>query len=318
MPVVTRSQYHKNRDSGAYEQHCIRVDINSDNKRVVFLTTPEKCNTNIECPATPKAPRANKKVYPSFGNIARCLDFTESQSKRPQYPLNYRNFIIANKFQKVKVDTFLEMIDGFVGDIKFKTKNTEQMSIRTNEQHLTGLSNEELLDMAKSLNANTKFWDIFVKYSEGETALNPIIYEWSKLLCSILILYLSRSINNINKISFVKYGERPIYIIKHIIPVLIRFKDIFISTKFATFATSRRFLGAVIRKMLEFAEKGFVHSLLVIGEFYPEMVTKECYPYINAKNNADIYFQTFAEMTTNTDPDIAKSVEKYQSIFQSN
>jgi len=310
MPAITRSQ---NKLNITQDNLIIRLD--SSNNRVVFNTPKESIIDNTQCPPTPKAPRAIKQTYPSFGSVVRRLDFTESNSDRPRYPLNYRNFIIANKFQKVKVDNFLEMIDIYVNDRTFTKKGDAKSSVHTDKNQIADLSNSDLLNMANSLNANTKFWEIFTKYTNDKSKLNKIILQWSQLLCSLLITYLLRVMSHVNTIlSEENPNERQQYIIENIIPVLIKYKEVFVTDKFEDFSRSRRFLGTMLRKMLQFADQGLVHSVMVITHYYPDMATKECYPCINSTNDPIIYFTSFADINRTDNKDISELFTKYKII----
>ena len=309
MPAITRSQNKLN-----INQVNLIIRLDSDNNRVVFNTPNDSIIDNTEFPPTPKAPRAKKQTYDSFGSVVRRLDFTESNSERPRYPLNYRNFIIANKFQKVKVDNFLEMIDIYVNDRTFAKKGDPKSSVHIDKNQIAGLSNSDLLNMANSLNANTKFWEIFTKYTNEKKTLNKIILQWSQLLCSLIITYLLRVMSHVNTILCEIPNERQQYIIENIIPVLIKYKDILVSDKFEAFSRSRRFLGVMIRKMLEFTDQGLVHSAMVIMHYYPDMATKECYPCINSTYDSIIYFTSFADINRTDNKDISELFTKYKII----
>ena len=51
-----------------------------------------------------------------------------------------------------------------------------------------------------------------------------------------------------------------------------------------------RFFAHVIWKAIEFASiEGYMPGLLVIGHFYPDMVTDDCHPYINKSSNMYMY-----------------------------
>ena len=277
MPVTTRSQ-HKNDN--------IEVNLNSDNTRQVKFITPVKSALNISCPPTPRAPRASKIVYPSFGNAARQLDFNYP-SKLKRYPLSYKNFIIANKFQKLKVDNFLAMIAEYTNqprsDIQTDGKSAK---IDLVKDQLIELCDEELLEMAKTLNSNAAFWKIFNDNEYNVTTLNSAVYHWANLLSSIILIYLTRVTHKANSLPF--QHSRNV-ITDNIIPNLITFKDVFTNEKFPKFSKSRRFLGTIIQKMLAFASSGYILAPLVIRHYYPDMVTKECYPFVNVYPPSEVY-----------------------------
>jgi hypothetical protein len=97
MPVQTRSQR-----KIQYQSDNIQITVDDNNTRLVKFYTPEKKqDEKLTCPPTPRAPRATKKAFPSFGTAVRRLDFTK-EVKVELYPRNYKNFMIANKFQKKK------------------------------------------------------------------------------------------------------------------------------------------------------------------------------------------------------------------------
>jgi hypothetical protein len=280
MPVTTRSQ-HKNDN--------IEVNLNSDNTRQVKFITPVKSVHTISCPPTPRAPRASKKVYPSFGNAARQLDFSY-HSRLETYPLCYNNFKIANKFQKLKVDNFLAMISEYTNqprsDIQTDVKSTK---IELVKDQLFELCDEELLEMAKTLNSNAKFWKIFNENEYNVKTLNSAVYHWANLLSSTILIYLTRVTTKANSLPIVHSRN---IITDNIIPNLITFKDVFMNEKFPRFSCSRRFLGTIIQKMLQFGSSGYILAPLVIKHYYPHMVTKECYPFVNVNQSSEVYVQS--------------------------
>lgn len=303
MPVITRSQ-HKN--------NSIEVNLNSDNTRQVKFITPVKSVPNISCPPTPRAPRANKKVYPSFGNAVRQLDFS-SPSRLERYPLCYNNFKIANKFQKLKVDNFIAMIEEYTNqprsDIKKDVKSEKNEIVK---DQLFELCDEELLELAKTLNSNDKFWKIFNDNEYNIKTLNSAVYHWSNLLSSTILIYLTRVTTKANSLPFPHSRN---IITENIIPNLITFKDVFMNEKFPRFSCSRRFLGTIIQKMLQFCSSGYVLAPLVIKHYYPHMVTKECYPFVNINPSSEIYAQSLDYVHSTTDHAILKLYNECLQIY---
>jgi len=306
MPVQTRSQ----RKSSEHELQNIEITINNSGSRLVKFTTPDKTNIINNCPSTPRAPRASKKIYQSFGSVIRKLDFNTPR-KREQYPLNYKNFIIANKFQKKKVDEFLSMINGYLNDKSHVTNKSKEM-IKLRIDQISNLSDNDLLEMATTLNSNTKFWTIFNENIYGETTLNSAVYYWANLLASIVLIYLSRIVISAN-ISPLDISRE--IITNKIIPGLITFKNVFVNENFPRFSSSRRFLGTIMQKMMQFGNSGYVLSVLVIRHYYPHMVSKECYPFLNVFSETGLYHESLEYTHSSTQPDIVRLFKECKPIY---
>ena len=305
MPVQTRSQFRNK-----CEINNIEVKLMSNNTRLVKFTTPENPEHIVSCPSSPRAPRASKKMYHSFGNAVRQLDFT-SPKKLERYPLNYKNFIIANKFQKHKVDEFLEMVNKFA-EYRPAIKDEPKNSFKLRVEQLSSVSDDDLLDMAKILNSNTKFWAIFNENEYNETTLNCSVYYWANLLSSVILIYLTRVVTTANK--FPVHLSRKV-ITDKLITTLIIFKDVFMNENFPRFSHSRRFLGTVMKKMMEFGYAGYILSSLVIRHYYPNMVTKECYPIINIFPGCIVYTESLEYACKTTQPDIVRLFKECQLIY---
>lgn len=305
MPVQTRSQT-RNKSQNA----IIEVVFNSNTRQVKFIT-PEKTPCNQSCPPTPRAPRANKRVYPSFGNVVRQLDFNMPKIME-KYPLLYKNFIIANKFQKQKVDNFHTMIDGFANDRLFQNVDSNKKTIKLYGEQMTNISNAQLLDLAKTLISNTDFLEIFNQNEYDENTLNPCVYHWANMLSSIVLILMTRVVKNANAIN---PSESRLIIANEIIPYLIIFKEVFTNNKFPRFSTSRRFLGVMIQKMLSFGHSGFVLSALVIAHYYPLMVTKECYPYVDM-SLSKLYIDCLDYVRNTNEPNITRLFKEIQTIYK--
>jgi hypothetical protein len=305
MPVQTRSQR-----KIQYQSDNIQITLDDNNTRLVKFYTPEKKqDEKLTCPPTPRAPRATKKAFPSFGTAVRRLDFTK-EVKVEMYPQNYKNFMIANKFQKKKIDEFLAMIDDFAEKKDIK-KASDNQSAKFNAGQLVRLTDDEVIDMAKSLNSNTTFWEIYRENSINESELNSTIYHWANLLSCLILIYLTRAVQEANSIPIEK--SRSI-ITDKIVPNLISFKEVFVHEKFPRFSNTRRFLGVMMQKMLSFANSGFVLAPLVIRKYYPHMVTKECYPLV-IKDPINIYADSLKYARESTHTEIMRLFTECQSIY---
>lgn len=302
MPL-TRSQSRKLENQNI-EITCI------NNTRFVKFSTPQKEDQPNICPPTPRAPRAAKKIYATFESVVRKLDF-DPPKKREQYPLNYKNFVIANKFQKKKVDEFINLINTFT-DKNIKNTNNVKILPKLYPQQLSTLSDEDLLEMAKTLNSNTKFWKIFHENDYGETTMSCAVYYWANLLSSLVLNYFTRIVNASNMSSSHISSE---IIANKIIPGLITFKEVFMNENFPRFSVSRRFLGTIIQKMMQFADSGYLLAALVIKHYYPHMITKECRLIVNKLNNSTLYLQSLKFAETTSDPEIARLFKECKLIY---
>lgn len=326
MPVKTRSQY-----KSEIKNEDILINVNSDNFRKVIFTTPKKSQHNVFCVQTPCAPRVPNRKYNISPAIIKRLDFDDDPQKmyilnnqtstygsrltktvKERYPLNYKNFIIANKFQKTKVDSFLFMINEYncSGNIPLSSNSLDALSKIDNEYK--EISSDELLNMCETLNSFTSFWIIFKKYQDNMDDMPEGVSNWAHMVANILIIYLSRLIKDTNT-SKNAYNTRKI-ISENILPILITYKQVWINDKFPKFNKSKRFLGTVLNKMLEFLKSGYLLSAVVLYNYYPDMFTKECYPFVNT-NDRIIYDECVDKISKSNHPEIRGFYEHCKTIY---
>lgn len=329
MPVKTRSQH-----KSELENDNIIINVNSDNTRQVIFTTPEKSQHNVSCVPTPCAPRApNRKQQKDniSPTIVKRLDFDEcpqkmyilnnqtstfgsrqTKSVKERYPLNYKNFIIANKFQKTKVDSFLFMINEYKCSGNMPPFSTSFIQLSKILDEYKEIPSIELLNMAETLNSFSPFWKIFNKYQDNMDSLPECVSNWAFMLANILIVYLSRACNEANTTTN-GYNSRKI-ISENIVPRLITFKQVFCDKKFPKFSKSRSFLGIILKKMLEFLNSGYILSAVVLFNYYPDMFTKECYPYVNT-NDKIIYDECVEQISKSQAHEMISFYEHCKSIY---
>lgn len=253
--------------------------------------------------ATPKLSRYSKKIYPGFKDV--LANSTIHKKIVDKYPLNYKGFNITDETQKIKVDKYLDMVDTFIKDDK---KKKSYQSVKEYKEQLENISDDEFFELAKSLIKNPKMHQIYEKANENGT-MNKTIESWALLtdatitagLLNVLIKYNDIERNEIDQCK---------YIINKTIPYLTTFKDIIMSNAYATFGSTRRFLGTVLRQMLKLSDDGILHCALIIGYYYPEMLTKECHPYINKVKRKSLFDNSNTDAYNSTDPIIQELYKK--------
>ena len=82
------------------------------------------------------------------------------------------------------------------------------------------------------------------------------------------------------------------------------------SNSYITFGSTRRFLGTCLRQMLKLTDDGILHCALITGYYYPEMLTKECHPYINRVERKSLFDYSNLDASNSTDPIIKELYRK--------
>ena len=309
MHVVTRSKSKLNQNLH------ISVDENSKRTVSVLLSTPERItNAKYNCPPAPRAPTPIKqKLSDNAKNVAKRLDFSNMEKKieTEKYPMNYRGFLISDNTKKNKVDQFLDMINTYATE-KYDTMDNEKEE--SNTDILNDLSSQELFEIAKSLMKNTKLHKTYEDIYNSKKPMHTIVKNWAQLLCSAIRLGLSRELSKYHSNKCSKL-EQSYMIINGIIPYVVHFRDVFMSNAYSQFGLNHRFLSAIINQMLYFTSEGIVYGAFVIGHYYPEMVSKECRPYMDTFNKLHIHHNCELFDKSPKDEIICKLYCKYMAHY---
>ena len=86
-----------------------------------------------------------------------------------------------------------------------------------------------------------------------------------------------------------------------VVPFVILFQPIISSDRFSGFGYCRKLFGVILKKLVEFSDKGVVQAVVAIHKFFPDMVSKDCYPSLNYEKNKATINYTECLLEYNTD-----------------
>jgi hypothetical protein len=148
MPVQTRSQR-----KIQYQSDNIQITLDDNNTRLVKFYTPEKKqDEKLTCPPTPRAPRATKRAFPSFGSAVCKLDFTNQGNTQFTYFLypdgSLNNTSGPNYQPLISLRLSPSVSEGLTGKLGDRDV-INRMQLRLSE---VGVSSDQLVDVKVLLN----------------------------------------------------------------------------------------------------------------------------------------------------------------------
>lgn len=275
MPVITRSQYLIQQKDALNHEPSERISSGNCKYRKV-LSTPIKSHESLKIENPPPIVKKTRGLISKpKGKVCRRIDFQEVMK-----PETYRCFEISSIKMRGKVDEFYKMCDDFHNE-KTKEPSMKVSDIRSNTDQLNGFSNEYLISLARSLLKYDLFTHVYKEDPPKET-LNIVIQNWGTLLTSIYSICFMRMFDRYKtSTSF----ETLTLISDEILPFIILYQPIISSDRFTGFGNCRKLYGVILKKLLEFCDKGVVQAVVAIYKFFPDMVSYDCYPSLNIEKN---------------------------------
>jgi hypothetical protein len=277
MPVQTRSQILIQQNNDLINETPERVSCGNGKYRKVLSTPlkPEEPSKTLNPP--PIAKKTKSTGSKPKGKVCRRIDFEEADK-----PETYRCFEISSRTMRGKVDEFYKMCDDYHNE-QTKKGSMKKSDVRSNTEQLNGFSTEYLVSLARSLLAYDLFTQ-FYKKDPPKEELNILIETWGTMLTSIYSICFMRMFN---KSQTSNSFENIKIISDEVVPFVILFQPIISSDRFSGFGYCRKLFGVIIKKLVEFSDKGVVQAVVAIHKFFPDMVSKDCYPSLNPEKNKD-------------------------------
>ena len=305
MPVITRSQYLIQQKDALSHEPSQRISCGNGKYRKV-LSTPIKSNEPLKTENPPPIGKKTRAVIPKpKGKVCRRIDFQEVMK-----PETYRCFEISSIKMRGKVDEFYKMCDDFHNE-KTKQPSHKSSVVRSNTDQLYGFSTKYLISLARSL-LTFELFTQFYKEDPPKESLNILIETWGTMLTSIYSICFMRMFN---KYQISTDYENLKIISDEIIPFVILFEPIISSDRFSGFGHCRKLFGVVLKKLIEFSDKGVVQAVVAIYKFFPDMVSNDCYPSLNIEKNKETIKYTERLLEKNSDETIKTDWMKLKQIY---
>lgn len=291
MPVLTRSQILIQQKNDLSNETPERVSCGNGKYRKV-ISTPLKPQEPSKTQNPPPIGKKSKLSGPKpKGKVCRRIDFEEALT-----PETYRCFEISSRLLRGKVDAFYKMCDDYHLE-QSKQGSMKKSDVRSNTDQLNGFSTEYLISLARSLLKHDLFTQ-FYKQDPPKEPLNILIETWGTMLTSIYSICFMRMFNRSQTSSNL---ENIKIIADEVVPFVILFQPIISSDRFSGFGYCKKLLGVIVKKLVEFSDKGVVQAVLAIHKFFPDMVSKDCYPSLNYEKNEATINYTECLLEYNTD-----------------
>lgn len=266
---------------------------------------------------------------------------TEAPFNNKTIPSNtntiYRNFVITDAKYKVNVDNFYMDIEEIskhnsilknfwsiqkIENLPFSIEYSEELLLKLIDDeplwkkfentiqeyvvpHETFLKTDEIQEQMKD--GKTRFVYRNARGIEVLVDLTPLLeFRYWLKFTTMLFIYVQkhhldecdRTTNKKTKINIAKkIFQNNLAAIR-----LIRHKYAF---------TGLRFYITQVRKLIEFFNEGLDFTLYAFGEYFPEMITDEYYPYMNKENPNSKIIDCISE----DDPYYGEAKKKYQKYY---
>jgi hypothetical protein len=194
----------------------------------------------------------------------------------------YRGFIITQEtcnINKMKIDKFYE---DFKNNIENQSNDINDNQERKIYERFKNVSTEQIFTILDTLIQNNDIYkscENNMDQIKDENIVEKNIIQFTK---NLFVLGIQRLIKNVS-------GEpqNRIYQINIIYKYLIKY-EYFIKSKIFS-ELFKKFYATTLNKCIEFSsESGEIGSWLTFAHFCPEMITPDCYPYINFESSYHI------------------------------
>lgn len=264
-------------------------------------------------------------------------DLVDTKAKSINTNIIYRNFVMSSMKYKLNVDNFYNDIEEIskhysvlknfwniqkIENIDIPIKYSEKLFLKSidNEPlweklertikeyvvpHETFLKSEKIQEEIKE--GKTRFTYINTKEIEVLVDLTPLLEfrYWLKLI-TMLFIYIQK--HHLDKCEQTNNKKKRVIIAKRIFQnnlIAIRL----IRHKYAF--PGLRFYITQIKKLIEFFNEGLDFILYAFGEFFPEMVTDNFYPYMNKYNDNS----KLIKCVSKDDPYYGEAKKKYEKYY---
>jgi len=248
------SDYCVNNSGEATSFHEFKVDFE---KHVMNLENRYVCIIK-KCPKMYRNYRAYMREQCCRQNTPWPIAFYAFWKKYMGAKL-HREFVVFNEDGMKKVHNFYKWLDADSAEVSNKKKSTIVFDNIYNpfeiEKTIYNLYSQELM------------------WKNMEEGFN--VDKWQSEIRTNLINLIRKQLSLIKQIPG-KNAKR-YYFVHEICRVLLRFHKCFDSVRFLFDS----FLKTVIKKGLEFANKGIPEGTYLLAQFYPEMFSEDCCPWIN-------------------------------------
>ena len=134
---------------------------------------------------------------------------------------------------------------------------------------------EDLLDS----NYNHELMWTLIDDTHSTTTHKHITSAWMHLVKTTLVQIIKIDLDIINQLKGKE--QKTIFVTTTLIPLLIKYKDVYISSTIFDFGTPCGFYKAVLKKMIEFVNLyGILEPMILIACIYSNLINEDCHPTI--------------------------------------
>ena len=152
------------------------------------------------------------------------------------------------------------------------------------EKNSSLILKEIFVQFELGIKLQTSFINFYKEDAPNDT-LNILIESWGTMLTSIYSICFMRMFNRYQILDNLDNLDDVKIISDEIVPLIILFQPIISSDRFSGFGYCKKLLGVIVKKLVEFSAKGVVQAVVAIHKFFPDMVSKDCYPSLKPEKN---------------------------------
>ena len=121
------------------------------------------------------------------------------------------------------------------------------------------------------------------------TSYRAIADQWMRLIEGIFVKIVKTDLCIIEQLRSKEH--KTAFVVNTLIPLLLKYKDIYTSPTIFEFGTPNSFYKAIIRKMIEFINvHGMIEAMILIACIYPNLIQEDWHPAIN--DNTTLHINT--------------------------
>ena len=221
----------------------------------------------------------------------KCNNDVEKSLNDSSFPHTLYGFTVYSKQGVDIVETFYAWLND-VPTLNAHTDNTDH----TDHTLCSDASNANVNDSQDNLNARNQLeqllhstykqdsmWSLLATTHEGSFTMSckPIAKLWMDLVSKTFVKIVNMDIYTIKQLHTKEH--KIAFVANTLIPLLIKYKDIYTSPSIFTFGSPNHFYKAILVKMIEFVNiNGMIEPILFIACLYPDLIHEDCHPTINS------------------------------------
>ena len=225
-----------------------------------------------------------------------CNDDGEKSLNNSSFPHTLYGFTVYSKKGVDIVETFYAWLNDapslsahtrtLTGDVDIDVDHTlcsdaSNANVNNSQDNLN--ARNQLEQLLHSTYKQDSMWSLLATTHDDSFTMSckPIAKLWMDLVSKTFVKIVNMDIYTIKQLHTKEH--KIAFVANTLIPLLLKYKDIYTSPSIFTFGTPNHFYKAILVKMIEFVNmNGMIEPILFIACIYPDLIHEECHPTINS------------------------------------